>query len=160
MARKKSAWPKGLKIAPENNPLAELPEEHPARRVLVARAVCQRDCALRDLAGPDGQEGVTQRWYSEVLGREYSFAEFVYESVCIELILTEWLEHPPVMTSEERENLAEIPRLQALLKECRAVAEADGNGPILELLPKAEAFVAAWDESIRARLAEDRIPLS
>jgi hypothetical protein len=160
MARKKSPWPKGLRIHPENNPLADLPDEHPAKRMLIARAVCQRDCALIDLAGPDGQDGTTQHWPSALLGRDYSFAEFIYEFVCNELILTEWLEHPPIMTAAERENLAEMPQLKALLAECRAAATAENNAPILELLPKAEAFVAAWEASILARLKEDRIPLA
>jgi hypothetical protein len=160
MPTKKSPWPRGLKIAPENNPLAKLPDDHPAKRVLIARAICQRDCTLRELAGADGAGAVVQAWYSPTLNRECTFAEFIYEHACQELILTEWLERPPVMTSDERENLAEIPRLKSLLQECREAATAENNTAILELLPKAEDFVTAWEASILARLAADRIPRS
>jgi hypothetical protein len=161
MARKKSPWPKGLRIDPENDPLAALPDDHPAKRVLIARAICQRDCAGREIEflGQEGQ-AFDQVWQSAVDGRPRRFSEFVYEFVCFDLILTEWLERPPVMTASEREALAEFPRLQALLAECRAAATAEQNQPVLEALPKAEAFVAAWEASIRARLTADRIPLA
>lgn len=159
MPRKKSPWPKGLKIDPENNPLAELPDEHPAKQVLIARAICQRDCAAKEIEWPDGPLAITQPWYSETLGREFTFASFIYEYVCIDLVLNEWLERPPVMTSLERESLAEIPDLKALLAECRSAATTEQNLPILDLLPKAEAFVTAWEASIRARLLADHIPV-
>src|SRR5687768_16545836 len=110
MARKKSPWPKGLRIDPENNPLAELPDEHPAKRALIARAICQRDCAGREIEfiGQPG-EAFDQVWNSEVDGCPRRFSEFIYEFVCVDLILSEWLEHPPVMTATERETLAELP---------------------------------------------------
>lgn len=160
MARKKSPWPKGLRIDPENNPLAELPDDHPAKRVLIARAICQRDCAGKEIEflGQEGQ-AFDQEWQSSVEQGTWRFSNFIYAFVCVDFVLTEWLEHPPVMTAAERETLAELPKLRALLAECRVAATADQNQPVLEALPKAEAFVTDWEASILARLAADRIPL-
>ena len=67
MARLRSPWPRGLRIDRRNDALAALPDEHPAKRVLILRAECQRDCASREIAWPGREhEAVDQTWNSKI----------------------------------------------------------------------------------------------
>lgn len=159
MTRRRSPWPRGLRIHRKNDPLAVLPDDHPAKRVLVLRAVCQRECAGREIPWPERErEAVDQTWNSTIRGRQCTFSGFIYEFVCFDLILDEWLTHPSIVTPGERAVFERVPQLLGLLDECRAAAVAEDNTPVLEMLPKARAFVTEWEASVRRRIEEDNLP--
>lgn len=160
MARRHSPLPCGLRIDRRNDALAALPDEHPAKRVLILRAECQRDCASREIPWQGREhEAVDQTWTSNIRGRQMSFSGFIYQYVCFDLILHEWLTHPTDLTTGERAVLEQVPQLHGLLEECHAAAVADNNTRILDLLPKAQAFVAEWEACVRRRIKEDNLPL-
>ena len=88
-----------------------------------------------------------------------TFSGLIYMHICFDLILTEWLTHPPEITDDERNLLDNgLPRLRATLAECRAASERDVNTRVHGLRPLPEAFHDAWKASILARLAGDGIP--
>jgi hypothetical protein len=140
--------------------LAALPDSHPAKQVLILRAICRRDCAGREIPWPGREEeAIDQEWMSAIDSRRWSFSGFIYAVVCFDLTLDEWLTHPQGITDGERSVLENVPRLRRLLEKCRAAAQQQNNRRVLDMLPKAEAFIAEWDRSVRQRLQEDRIPL-
>jgi hypothetical protein len=100
---------------------------------------------------------VDQIWTSEIRGRQCSFSGFIYEFICFDLILDEWLTHPPTLTAAEREVLERVPQLVNLLEECRAAAIAEGNTRVLAMIPKAHAFLVEWEACVRRRIDEDNL---
>lgn len=152
----RSPWPRGLRIHPKNNPLAALPDSHPAKRLVIAHAECCRDCAGRDVAWP-GREAVDQQWNSEIDGRRHTFSGFVYQYLCFDLVLEPWLERPLVLTEYERQIQEGLPRLRGLLEECERAADAEQNHKIIEMLNQVRGYLNLWDEAIGQRIAEDHI---
>lgn len=156
MARRRSPWPRGLRIQPANDPLAAFPDDHPAKRVLILRAECQRDCAGLEVPWPGREhEAVDQTWDSQIRGRQCSFSGFIYGFVCFDLIVHGWLKRPAYLTPEEQAVLERTPELLGLLEECQAASVAANNTLILELLPMPRAFVVEFEKCVRRRIEED-----
>jgi hypothetical protein len=143
-----------LRIHPKNNPLAALPESHPAKRLVIAHAECCRDCAGRDIPWRD-REAIDQEWNSEIEGRRKTFSGFVYEHICFDLVLEPWLARPPVMTDYEKWIQGRLPRLRGLLDECERAAKADQNPKIIEMVNQVRGYLDLWDEAISRRMSED-----
>ena len=144
-----------------NDPIAAFADEHPAKRLLLAHAYCQRECAGREIPWPGREvDAFDQQWQSPVEKGRRTFSGLIYGFVCFQLILTEWLTHPLEMTNNEHALLAtHLPRARARTAECRAAAARDANTRVIDLLPLLEAFLDAWQASILARLASDGIAL-
>lgn len=159
--RYKSPWPRGSRINRVNDPIAAFADDHPAKRLLLAHSHCWRECAGREIAWPGREDDAfDQQWQSPVEKGRWTFSGLIYMFVCFQLVLTEWLTHPPEMTGNEHELLTKhLPRARARTAECRAAAERDDNTRVIDMLPLLEAFLDAWQASILARLASDGIPL-
>jgi hypothetical protein len=145
------------RIHPKNAPLLKLPQNHPARAALAARLECQRDCAAREIAWPGGQAAADQEWRSSVDGRTWRFSAFVHSFVCFDLVLSEWIDHPPRLTKYEEAALPKFPELRQLLDECGAAARCESNAPVLEMIPKVQRFFWLWEEAIRLRIKQDGV---
>lgn len=152
----RSPWPRGLPIHSKNNPLAALPDSHPAKRLLFAHAECRRDCAGRDVPWRN-REAIDQEWDSKIEGRRKTFSAFVYEHICFDLVLESWLERPPAVTDGEKWIQDRLPRLRALLNECEQAASADENRKIVEMVNQVRRYLDLWDEAINRRISEDCI---
>jgi hypothetical protein len=141
----RSPWPRGLQIHPKNNPLAALPDSHPAKRLIIAHAECRRDCAGRDISWP-GRESIDQEWDSKIEGRRMTFSGFMYAHLCFTLVLESWLEKP-----SGREEITQnyLPRLRGLLDECQCAASADQNHRIIKMVNQVRGYLDLWDETIR-----------
>jgi hypothetical protein len=149
----KSPWPRGLRIHRKNDPLAALPDSHPAKRLIIAHAECRRDCAGRDIPWP-GRECVDQEWDSEIAGRHMTFSGFMYEHLCFDLVLESWLERP---SDRERMVRDRLPRLRGLLDECQRAATADQNHKLIEMVNQVRGYLDLWDEAINCRIREEHI---
>jgi hypothetical protein len=146
------------RIHPKNAPLLELPQDHPARAALVARLDCQRECAGREIAWPGREDAAAdQEWRSSVDGRTWRFSALVYSFVCFDLILSEWIDHPPRVTEPEEAALAKFPEVRVLLDECEAAARHDRNATVLEMIPKVRRFFSLWEQAIRLRIEQDGV---
>ena len=154
-----SPWPRGLrsKIHKKNDPLAELPAHHPAKRFLIRHAQCWQACAGREIPWPGHEdEAVDQVWTSETLGAGFSFSGFIYAYVCFHPILHEWLERPTEVTEDEKTLITKkLPMLRSLLAECEEAAQADANQRVLAMTEYVRVFLAAWEKCVRCRIDED-----
>ena len=104
--------------------VSEFPAEHPARRYIeyfyrVRAEIC---------SWPD-RPRIDLDWNSDVLGRKFSFADFAYIFISREVFCEGWFlpENQSVPTLIEISSIEEIPFKRAILRECKAQAEADGN---------------------------------
>lgn len=157
--RRRNPWPEKLPIHAANDPLVSLPDDHPAKVALISHARCKMNSVGREIPWPGRErDAVEQAWISKVTGKRETFSSLTYQFVSLTLILDGWLNHPPTITALEHRVLKEIPKAREMLGECRIAAESENNQRILELLPDAEIFFAAWEESVRARLLVDAIP--
>lgn len=144
------------RIDSQNRPILELPADHAAHAALVARLECQRQCAGREIPWPGREEeAVDQQWQSSVDGRTWLFSGFIYSFVCFDLVLSEWLDHPPHVTESESATLKKLPELRALLDECQAAADRDKNHQVLAMIPVVRRFFSLWEQSIRLRIEQD-----
>ncbi|HUE71077.1 MAG TPA: hypothetical protein VMP01_09325 [Pirellulaceae bacterium] len=149
------------RIHPKNRPILELPKDHPAHATLVARFECQRQCAGREIPWPGREDAaVDQEWHSSLDGHSWRFSGFVYSFVCFDLILNEWIDHPPHVTESEKATLTKLPDLHGLLDECQAAALRDANAPVLEMIPIVRRFFSLWEKSIRLRIEQDGLTAS
>jgi hypothetical protein len=144
------------RIHPKNAPVLAFSEEHPARAALEARLECQRECAGREISAPSQQiASVDQEWRSAVDGRVWRFSSLVYTFVCFDLVLSEWIEHPPRLTETEEAALVKLPETRLLLDECEAAAQGVANNPVLQMIPKVRRFFLLWEQAIRLRIRQD-----
>jgi hypothetical protein len=141
----RSPWPRGLRIHPKNNPLAALPDSHPAKRLIIAHAECCRDCAGRDVSYA-GRDSIDHEWDSKIAGRRMTFSGFMYEHLCFTLVLESWLEQPSVRDEMARDHL---PRLRGLLDECQHAATADQNHKIIEMVNQVRGYLDLLEETIQ-----------
>lgn len=133
-------------------------EGHPAREALIARAVCQRDCAGREIPWPGKEHLATDlEWQSSVDGRQWKFSGFIYAHICFDLVLSEWITHPKFVTENERHALNRIPQMSILLAECERAASQAANDRVLEMIPIAKRFFELWEQSIRLRIQQDKL---
>lgn len=134
-------WPSGLRIHPRNNPLRELPDSHPAKLAVIAHAECCRDCVGREIEWPGRErEAFDQSWQSRLLDQRFAFSSYAYVFLSFDLILEEWITHPPQATESEKQTVAAAPFLEALLCECQQAASEAGNVRVLERLPQIRRF--------------------
>ena len=159
MPRKKSPWPRGLRIHGRNDPLAVLSDDHPAKRVLILHAEC-REFAGREIPWKGKEhEAIDQKWRSKIVNHPCTFSGFIYAYICFDFVLEEWLTHPNTITDSERLVLAKIPTLRGLLDECHAAARMDDNAQVLETISKLREFISVWESSVRRRIEEDKLTL-
>ena len=142
-------------IHPANRLVLELPPEHPAHASLVARLECQQECAGCEIEQSGKNTAFDQEWVSTLDGRTWRFSGLVYSLVCFDLILSEWIEHPPHITASEETALAMFPDMHLLLDECEFAAREKANVAVLERTPKVRRFFTLWEAAIRLRIAED-----
>jgi hypothetical protein len=149
-----------LRAHPKNDPLAALPESHPARQALICHAECRRDCVGREIAwiGPEA-DAFDQSWESVLLGREFRFSSFAYCFVSIDLVLEEWLSHPAFVTDDERHGLAALPLQNVLLDECEKAARQEQNTRVLLCVEKVRRRNRLLLESIHDRISGDGLSL-
>lgn len=146
----RSRWPRGLRIHSKNNPLASLPDSHPAKRLIIAHAECRRDCVGREISWR-GREAVDQDWDSEITGRHMTFSGFMYQHLSFDLVLELWLERVSDCEKMGREYL---PRLRGLLNECERAATIDHNHKIIDMVNQVRGYLNLWDEVITTRLQD------
>lgn len=140
----------------KNRPLNELPESHVARRTVVSHADCRRDCVGKEIPWPGREdEAFDQKWYSELLKRDFSFSSFAYAYISFTLVMDEWITHPKNVTEAERNALVRIPLLCVLLSECEAAATQERNSRVQKCVAQIRRFLRLWEESIRLRIVED-----
>jgi hypothetical protein len=142
-----------LRIHRKNDPLAALPDSHPAKRLIIAHAECWRDCAGRDIPSPR-RESIDQEWDSEIAGRHMTFSGFMYEHLCFDLVLESWLESPSACEQMLQDRL---PRLRGLLDECHRAATAGQNHKLIQMVNQVRRYLDLWDEAINRRIREDHI---
>jgi hypothetical protein len=143
-----------MKLNKRNRPILKLPESHPAHRLLRAFVECWDECAGCEIALPgENDRAIDQQWHSQLSQRVRTFSGFVYEFLCFDLVLVEWLEHPPFVTPEEQSSLQQLDLMEGLLDECKAAAVADGNSRIAPLIDRVSALIAVWRDSIQSRIA-------
>ena len=143
-----------MKVNKKNLPILEFPESHPAHRLLKVLVDSWEKCAGCEIAWPeDPESAVDQTWYSQISQRARTFSGIVYEFLCFDLILVEWIERPPFVTREEKALLNQLDLMEALIGECRAAAEADGNFRVLPLIDTVSHVIVVWRTSIQARIA-------
>lgn len=147
---------RSLQMVGENRPLNDLPESHIARRTVIAHENCCRECVGQEVAWPGhGEDAFDQRWHSDLLQREFSFSSFAYCFISFNLVMDEWIAHPPQVTKAEVDGLSHLPLLQALVDECEAAARQDENVRVQRCVSQVREFLALWEESIRLRISED-----
>jgi hypothetical protein len=129
-----------------NKPIFEFRPDHPARRFLEAFVRCRQDCVGRELGGVD------QEWFSEALGRDYSFSSFAYEYLSFDVELDGWLQNAPDLTDSETAMLAVIPRIEELMVECTTVALAESNSEVVTMCKQVVHLCRLWTECIDSRL--------
>lgn len=84
------------RIHPKNRPILELPADKRAHAALVARLEGQRQYAGREIPWPKREHDADdQEWHSSLDGRTWRFSAFIDSFVCFDLILDEWINHPP-----------------------------------------------------------------
>ena len=140
---KRSPWPRGWArlIHPKNNPLSELPDSHPAKMVLFAHGQCRRDCVGKEIPWRGHEsEAFDQEWRSQLTGRKFLFSSYAYMFISFDLILEEWLNHPPHATESEKQMFGYIKLQNALLDECEQAATKEDNTRILALLPQIRKY--------------------
>jgi hypothetical protein len=143
-----------------NRPLNKLPESHIARRTVIALANCRRDCVGQEIPWPGREEeAFDQSWFSELLQRDFSFSSFAYAFISIDLVMHEWMSHPPHVTEAETNVLVRTPLLHTLLAECDAAALRDNNSRVSACISTIRDFLNSWEESVRRRIVEDGLSL-
>jgi hypothetical protein len=156
---KRSPWPRGSRIHLKNNPLHALPDSHPAKVLLLAHAECRQTCFGREIAfrGYE-EEAFDQEWQSVLLGRRFDFSAYAYICISFDLILEEWLTHPPYATKGKM-IVAAMPFHHRLLDECEQAATSQGNVRILELLPQVREWLDLYLLAIQERWKTDSVEL-
>lgn len=153
-------WPRGLQIHPRNNPLRELSDSHPAKLTVIAHAECRRDCVGHEIEWPERQhEAFDQEWQSHLLGRPFWFSWYAYGFLSFDLVLEEWITHPPHATESEKQTVAAAPFLETLLGECEQAASEAGNIRVLERLPQIRRFNELRLLAIRERWTADGLEM-
>lgn len=159
MAKKRKRH-RSLRMVGQYRALNNLPESHIARRTVIAHDECRRSCVGKEIAWPGREsESFDQEWYSELLGREFSFSSFAYCFISFTLTMEEWINHPPTVTDVEKDDLIRLPLLLILLDECEAAATRDENRSVISCISKARDFFNLWRESILLRVKEDDLPM-
>lgn len=139
-----SKWPRGLRIDRGNDHLADLPESHPAKRLVIAHAECMRDCAGREIAHQLGP-AVDVEWFSELEGKRMSLSGVVYSYICFDLVLEPSLQI-------DTHGLNQLDRLETLLSECKPAC--GDNEAVLAMVQQLQRYCLLW----RAFIA-DRTPV-
>jgi hypothetical protein len=145
----------GLPIHTKNYPLLDMGDDHPAVAALVAHGECRRFCGGREIAWPGGPPAADQAWRSALDGRNWKFSQLFYTFISFDLVLQEWMEHPPQITPQEIDWREGIPKMRAYWAECEAAARHDSNYPVLEMLDTVKVFLDAWEHAILSRLERD-----
>lgn len=148
----------GKKIHPENKPLLDLPDSHPARIALKAHLEARIECVGREIPWPDMiEEPIEQTWFSQIDQRKWTFSGFAYSFISFDLVLDGWLRRAKSTYPFEAEFIEELPRLRGLLAECEQAAREAGNRRVIPLIEKTRRFFDAYEESIRARVGDTRV---
>jgi hypothetical protein len=145
----------GLPIHRKNYPLLELGDDHPAIAALVAHGECRRFCGGREIRMPGGPPAADQSWHSEIDGRDWKFSTLFYTFISFDLVLDEWMSHPPSITPQEIAWQEGIPKMRTYWNECEAAARQDRNEPVLEMLQSVKTLLDAWERAIAARIEKD-----
>jgi hypothetical protein len=156
---KRSPWPRGWAglIHPKNNPLSDLPDSHPAKLLLFAQGQFRLDCVGKEIPWPGHEdEAFDQEWQSQLLGRVFRFSSFAY-CIYYDLILEEWLTHPPYVTESEKWMLARIQCLDALLDECEHAAKNDENTRVLARVAQTRELNQLHMRAMSERWATDQL---
>jgi hypothetical protein len=157
---KRRPWPRGWAglIHPKNDPLSELPESHPAKMVLFAHGQCRRDCVGKEIPWPGhDDEAFDQEWQSRLLGHRFRFSDFAYAFISYDLVIENWLTHPPHVTEFEEWMVTRIRCLSALLDECEKAAKQDGNTRVLDKVSQIRELNELHMRAIRERWATDEL---
>ena len=131
-----------------NKPIFAFPSDHPARQFLEAFIKCFRECIGREL------DDIDQRWFSETDGRICTFSSFAYENLAFDIEMDGWLSGASQITASEQATLSKIPRLVALMEECRPAAIADGNSPVVQMCDQVIELFRLWTAAIKFRLQQ------
>jgi hypothetical protein len=135
--------------------------DHPAKERLVRHALCLKHCAGREIAWPD-RPRIEQEWHSVAEQREYSFSSLIYCIICYNPDYQGWTESAPPknLSDEDQGAINHMPRLLAILNECRAAATQDKNDEILTLLPFVDDYLEATCRCIMSIVKQRLIPVS
>jgi hypothetical protein len=135
--------------------------DHPAKERLVRHALCLKHCAGREIPWPN-QIPIDQEWFSQTEQRKLNFSGLIYISICYNPYYRGWSETttPHEFSEEDRGFIQQLPRLVAIIDECKAAAEQVQNDKILNLLPYVDAYLEATCRCIMSIVEQRLIPVS
>jgi hypothetical protein len=135
-----------------NRPLFSFPEEHPARRFLIAFMKCQRECVGREIGYKDEEQlAVDQEWFSSRDLRTWTFSSFAYQYLSYAIELDGWLTSAMSPTEEEIATLERLPHYRCLMSECKERCVADNNAAVMHMVQQVEHVIDLWDTCIKER---------
>lgn len=130
-----------------NRPVFKLDDAHPAKVFLNAFIDCRSNCVGREL----GEPPIDQSWQSLTDGKAWSFSAFAYSVLSFDIELDGYLKSSPRLTESEVVDIQQIPLFRALMHECAAAAERDGNQDIVELTDEVLAMFSLWENYLEFR---------
>ncbi len=138
----------------------EFSANHPAKEMLLRHARCRKNCAGREIAWPN-QTPLEQEWFSMTEQRKYTFSGLIYGFICFDPDYRGWTETAPPesLRDEDRGAIEQLPRIVAIINECKAAATQDRNFEILKLLPFVDDYLEALGRCIMSIIEQRLIPV-
>lgn len=135
------------------------PSDHPAKDLLIRHSQCRKNCAGREIAWPK-QQPIEQEWFSITEQRKFTFSGLIYGFICFNADYQGWTQTAPPerLRDEDHWAIKQLPRMIALVNECKAAATKNKNAEILKLCPFVEAYLEASCRCIMS-IVEQRLIL-
>jgi hypothetical protein len=133
-----------------NRPVLALDDSHPAKRFLEAFIDCKTDCVGRHHE-VDGQVPIDQSWTSSTDGRVWTFSDFAYAFLSLDIELDGFLQSAPYLTPSEIDAARKLPVLRSMMDECAEAANYSGNPEILELTDQVLEMLSLYEEYLSFR---------